>query len=73
MPRVYSSCSDPHDFCRACFPTEAEAEERYGDVGDGPDGRGNCFGWDAEHPPYDGTGYRCTDCRAELGDDDDEA
>lgn len=71
MPRIYTSVSDPLDFCRRCFPkTEATAETKYGHNGDGPDGRGNCFGYDAEHPDYDGEGYHCTICRKVLGKQD---
>lgn len=57
--RIYTSCSDPIDFCKNCFPDADEGEERYGDVGDGPDGRGNCYDYDcydydSDHPPYEG-------------------
>ncbi len=70
MPRIYTSASDPLDFCRECFPrSEDEAFEDYGNLGDGPDGRGNCFGYDAEHPPYDDW-YNCEICRKQLTDDD---
>jgi hypothetical protein len=69
MPRIYTSCSDPLDFCQRCFPSEARAERAYGDVGDGPDGRGNCFGYDAEHPSYDGEDYTCERCGKRLTDD----
>jgi hypothetical protein len=73
MPRIYDSASDPMDFCKWCFPEEAEAEELYGDVtltGEGPDGRGNCFGWEAEHPPYSDTDYTCDTCGKTLTDED---
>jgi len=70
MPRIYDSANEPHDFCRACFPLEMEADERYGGEGDGPDGRGNCFAYDAEHPDYEGLEYECEDCGEELGEDD---
>jgi hypothetical protein len=66
MPRVYDSANDPHDFCKKCFPSEASAQAQFGDVGDGPDGRGNCYGYDAEHPDYDGTDYRCEKCDVAL-------
>lgn len=62
MPRIYTSASDPLDFCRRHFPVEATAEHQWGHVGDGPDGRGNCFGYDAEHPDYSGEDYRCRTC-----------
>jgi len=65
MPRIYTSASDPIDFCREHFPTEADALKQYGNVGDGPDGRGNCFGYDAEHPEYE-DGYQCEVCRKPL-------
>ena len=71
MPRIYTSANDPIDFCQRHFPkTEAEAEARYGNLGDGPDGRGNCFAYDAEHPNYGGEDYRCHDCRKELTEKD---
>lgn len=66
--RIYTSNSDPLDFCKKCFPSEQEAVERYAGLGDGPDGRGNCFGYDDEHPDYDEEGYRCEQCRVELTD-----
>jgi hypothetical protein len=73
MPRIFDSANNPLDFCQKCMPSEAEADEEYGDVaktGEGPDGRGNCFGWDAEHPDYEGTGYRCEKCRKLLTEQD---
>jgi hypothetical protein len=66
MPRLYTSASDPVDFCRRHFPTEAEAIRRFGNVGDGPDGRGNCFGYDDEHPDYEGEDYHCHTCKRRL-------
>jgi hypothetical protein len=67
MPRIYSSTSDPIDFCKKCFPAEDNAIKRYGNVGEGPDGRGNCYGYDAEHPDYDGDdSYTCRRCRKRL-------
>lgn len=71
MPRIYTSCSDPIDFCRSCYPDEDEAIERYSNLGDGPDGRGNCFDYNADHPPYSDCDYRCEDCGAELTDEDE--
>ena len=73
MPRLYNGDSDPLDFCNRHFPkNEALAFARYG-AGEGPDGRGNCFGYDCEHPPYsdDSEGpdaYRCQVCRCVLTD-----
>ncbi len=72
MPRIYTSQSNPLDFCRDCFPPEAEARALYGDLGAGPDGRGNCFGYDDAHPAYAGENYRCVTCGRPLGDDDDD-
>lgn len=69
MPRIYDSASNPLDFCGRCFPSESVAEKRYGNVaktGNGPDGRGNCFGWDVEHPDYEFENYHCTKCRKRL-------
>jgi hypothetical protein len=66
MPRIYDSTSDPLDFCIVHFPSHQTAFERYGSRGDGPDGRGNCFGYDAEHPNYDGEDYTCEVCNKPL-------
>jgi hypothetical protein len=67
--RIYTSANDPLDFCKRCFPSEATAERRYNNLGDGPDGRGNCFSYDAEHPSYDDFGdYKCATCRRTLTD-----
>jgi len=69
MPRIYDSGNDPRDYCKDCYPTEATAERLFGDVsktGEGPDGRGNCFGYDAEHPDYDDTDYKCVRCGQKL-------
>lgn len=72
MPRIYTSANDPLDFCLDCFPTETAAIDEYQDVGDGPDGRGNCFTYEAIHPPYSDRGmkYRCHICKKELLDED---
>ena len=64
--RIYASNNDPLDFCRSCFPSEAEAEQDYANLGDGPDGRGNCFAHDAEHPDYSCDDYSCTNCGRRL-------
>lgn len=67
MPRIYTSTSDPLDFCLRCYPKPEEAaRKRYGDLGDGPDGRGNCFGYDAEHPEYEDTETHCNRCNKKL-------
>lgn len=68
MPRIYTSESDPLDFCAKCFPSEAAARRKYGNLGDGPDGRGNCFSYDDDHPPYDNEEYSCHSCSALLCD-----
>lgn len=61
--RIYKSNNDPIDFCVDCMPDEVEAYQRFGNVGDGPDSRGNCYTYDADHPPYDdGVDYYCYDC-----------
>jgi hypothetical protein len=67
--RIYTAKNDPLDFCDECAPTEEEALELYGE-GEGPDGRGNCFAYDAEHPDYDDDDYRCHECGTLLGEDD---
>lgn len=74
MPRIYDSASNPLDFCNDCFPDEATAEEEYGNVaktGEGPDGRGNCYSYDDDHPPYDGEDYNCQACGKRLRRQDD--
>ena len=72
MPRIYDSRSNPLDFCKRHFPRkESIAFTKYGHLGDGPDNRGNCFGYDAEHPDYEGTGYKCEVCKKKLTGDDD--
>jgi hypothetical protein len=75
MPRIYDSANDPLDFCKRCMPGEKTAEARYANVaktGEGPDGRGNCFEYNAEHPPYEDTDYRCVTCKRHLGENDNE-
>jgi hypothetical protein len=74
MPRIYDSFSDPRDFCKRCFPNEETAIADYGDNleerNQGPDNRGNCFGYDAEHPDYDGEDYACEVCHKRLTQQD---
>jgi hypothetical protein len=70
MPRIYTSRNDPVNFCRKCFPEEKKASEMYENLGDGPDGRGNCFAYDAAHPDYSGEEYKCAKCRKLLDDSD---
>lgn len=66
MPRIYDSASNPNDFCKKHFPSRKDAQEEFGNVGDGPDGRGNCFAYDAEHPPYEDDDYTCRVCGCRL-------
>lgn len=69
MPRISTSTSDPLDFCNRHMPSEKNARARYANLGDGPDGRGNCFEYDTEHPSYDYAGYCCYSCGCTLTDD----
>ena len=71
MPRVSTSEADGIDFCKKCFPSEAVAEKKYGNLGDGPEKRGNCFEHDVDHPPYAETDYKCTKCNKKLTSNDD--
>jgi len=66
MPRIYTSTSDPIDFCYKCFPNETAAHNRYYYLGPGPDGRGNCYEYNADHPPYEECDYTCEKCFAPL-------
>ncbi len=71
MPRIYTSANDPLDFCYGCFPkSEKAAKEEYTGA-DGPDGRGDCFAYDAEHPGYANEDYKCCECGKELAEEDD--
>ena len=69
--RIYASDNDPIDFCKGCFPSEEEAIEEYGNIGNGPDDRGNCFDYDSYHPPYDAE-YCCAGCGKTLGGRDEK-
>lgn len=72
MPRIYDSRSNPIDFCTKCFPkSETKAFTKYGTLGNGPDERGNCFGYDAEHPAYKFADYQCDVCGKQLTEKDD--
>jgi hypothetical protein len=75
MPRICTSNSEPRDFCQTCFPSEALAYAQYGYMGDGPDGRGNCFEHDTDHPNYDDEemGYVCEMCHTPLTAEDNHA
>lgn len=68
--RIYTSENEPLDWCRDCAPGETEAREYYANLGDGPDGCGNCFSYDSDHPVYSGDWYFCAGCGRELTDDD---
>ncbi len=70
MPRITDSRSDPYDFCVRCFPNKQDAVKMYGNRGDGPDNRGNCFDYNTDHPSYD-SDYKCCKCKRELTDDFD--
>lgn len=72
MPRVFTSANDPLDFCADCFPkTEQSAWDEYADMGEGPDGRGNCFAYDSDHPAYDCEDYKCCKCGKQLDVEDE--
>jgi len=74
MPRIYDSKSNPLDFCLKCFPrTEDQARNKFGNRGDGPDGRGNCFSYNDAHPDYDDADYKCCNCKKKLTGQDDYA
>lgn len=67
MPRIYNSANEALDFCKRCFPkSEPDAFIAFGGKEDGPDGRGDCFGYDCEHPDYDGCEYDCELCGKPL-------
>jgi hypothetical protein len=70
MPRIYTSDNDPLDFCRRDFPDEQRARALFANRGDGPDGRGNCFDYDTEHPSYSADDYTCETCGASLTERD---
>jgi hypothetical protein len=74
MPRIYASNADPLDFCKRCFPhNDKLAYLLYGlpVYGEGPDGRGDCFSYDDDHPGYEDTDYTCFKCGVELTARDD--
>lgn len=72
MPRIYISQNDPLDFCQLCYPSETLAEELYANLGNNPDDpeRGNCYGYDCEHPDYESEGYHCIKCHEPLIESD---
>lgn len=71
MPRIITSAADPVDYCRACFPSRKVAEAEFGNVGHGPDDRGNCYEYRADHPPYADGDYTCERCEKPLGEKDE--
>ena len=80
--RIYDSEWNAVDLCKNCIPTEQEARKKYGVGPDGPDGRGNCFEYDAEHPWFFNgwndeeddwiadDGYDCAECGDRLTQSD---
>ena len=64
--RIYTTSSSPLDYCRLCAPADTPGTKLAHTDGPGPDGRGDCYGYDAEHPDYDGEFYRCHQCRRPL-------
>lgn len=74
MPRIYTSYNDPLDFCIDCWRYKVRTEERarsaYHGGGEGPDGRGDCWGYNEDHPPYEDCDYECEICRKQLGEED---
>ena len=71
MPRIYNSVNYALDFCMQCFPkTEVKGREKYAGTGTVPDSRGDCFDYDAEHPPYEHLDYCCTKCGRTLTEKD---
>jgi hypothetical protein len=70
--RIYNGYNKPLDFCRDCAPTESEAFQRFS-AGEGPDNRGNCYAYDAEHPDYEDGPYYCEDCGRVLNEQDNNA
>lgn len=67
MPRIIDSESNCHDFCQVCMPDEQDAERLFARGSDGPDGRGNCFGYDETlHPDYEEDDFECETCGCKL-------
>ena len=67
--RITNGRNVPVDFCKDCEPTEESALFIFGD-GEGPDGRGNCFAYDVDHPTYNMDFYRCEVCDCVLDEND---
>lgn len=73
MPRIYSSDAYPWDFCQECWPDSEEDAKFFHPFlagGTGPDGRGDCFSYNAEHPNYDLSQYECCICHKDLTAED---
>lgn len=68
--RIYKSNNEVVDFCMDCFPDETTAYKKFANVGEGPDDRGNCYTYDADHPPYEYENYRCEECGDLLNHND---
>lgn len=64
--RIYTSTDEALDYCNECGITEDEAIEQWGNIGDGSNGRGNCFEYDGTHPDYDDCEYYCQCCGERL-------
>ena len=52
--------------------TLAPGESWEGVCGEGPDGRGDCSGYDEPHPDYFEMDYRCHTCKQRLGNGPDD-
>jgi len=71
MPRITTKSADALDFCNAHMPSVYDAEVRFRYRGQpGPDGRGNCFEYDPEHPDYGQDEYHCHRCGTLLNSSD---
>jgi len=74
MPRIHATDATCYDYCLDCWHHAGYADEAAAHAdhqrGDGPDGRGDCFGHDCPHPPYEDDEYLCAACGVALTDDD---
>lgn len=69
--RIRDSQNNPLDFCRFCRPSEWKATQEHSDpTKGGPDGRGDCFVYDDQHPDYESDEYRCEVCKWPLTKED---
>ncbi len=68
--RIYASNNEAIDVHKWHAPTEEQARRIWGMAlkGPGPDGRGDCFAYDAEHPPYGLEDYHCYICGDRMED-----